>query len=60
MAEDTIEDVGAEVLAATSDARSAEAEGTAKTCGQASIEAAVERTMKDLAAEAMREPRERG
>jgi hypothetical protein len=60
MAEDTIDDVGAEVLAATSDAGRAEAEGTTKTCSQASIEAAVERTMKDLAAEAMREPRERG
>jgi hypothetical protein len=60
MAEDAIEDIGAEVLPATADAGSAVAEGTTNKRSRASIEEAVERTMKDLAAEGTREPREPG
>jgi hypothetical protein len=59
MAEDTIEDIGAEVLSATAGAGSTAAEGTTKKRSRAGIEEAVERTMKDLAAEATREPRAR-
>jgi hypothetical protein len=60
MAEDTIEDIGAEVLSATVGAGSAVADGTTRKRSRASIEEAVERTMKDLAAEETREPPARG
>jgi hypothetical protein len=59
MEEDTIEDIGAEVLSATASAGSAAAEGPTKKRSQAGIEEAVERTMKDLVVEATREPRAR-
>jgi hypothetical protein len=57
MAKDTIEDAGVELSAATADAGSAVAEEVTEEHSQATIEAAVARTMEDLAAEARREAR---